>query len=182
MTTENTGEASETPRHPIRSMMSLKPDITPITTSYKSTTVVTNALHFGGPMKISTPMSELWRPRMEELIPFTNTPPQNFPLNNHQVTSILSNITPPIVQTTVGTFTFIQTPPPPVNQVVGEQTTTLHATSSTTTTPLSTPLQQFPPFTTNQLFSTNQPFSTNQMLTTSPLFTTNPPLTFPLRP
>ncbi|CAH1428409.1 unnamed protein product [Lactuca virosa] len=106
MTTENTGEANETPRSPIRSMMPLEPYITPITTSHQSTTAVTNVPQFSGPTTPSIPMSELWRQTMEEPIPFATTPPQNFPLSNHQATSILSSMTPPIVQTTDGTFAF----------------------------------------------------------------------------
>ena len=80
-------------RSPNGSMMSLEPGITLVTTSHQSTIVVTNVPQSGSLKMISTPRSELWRPRLEELIAFANMVPQNFPLNNHQATLIHINAT-----------------------------------------------------------------------------------------
>lgn len=121
---------------------------------------------------------------MEEPVPSTTMPPQTFLFHNRQATSILSSMMTIIVQATNGTFAFAQTPPPLVNQIVGEQTTAPHATSFTSTMPLSMPLQEIPLFTTNQLlsmnqpFMTTQPFTTTQPLTTGHPFAANLPLTF----
>lgn len=90
MTTKNTNEASEMPRSPIRSMMLLEIYITHITTSHQLTTVVTNVPQSSGPTTTNYPISELWRPKMEESIPFATMPLQIFPLSNHQEKLILT--------------------------------------------------------------------------------------------
>ncbi|CAI9300877.1 unnamed protein product [Lactuca saligna] len=131
MASGNTGGASGTPTSPIRPMMALEPITAPIFTPITSETPQQN----GSTITIA-PMSELWRPIVEEPTSYTVVLTLNASVQTQQLTMISSSMAPPIANNVNGVPVISQVSP--LNKITREQTTVSQTLPFTTSIPFNT--------------------------------------------